>query len=234
MDRAALGGAWTVQERHGSRWRDALIISAAQISGARCLLRDDLQENQDFSGVRVVSPVRWKPERSGCGDGAGDSRLCSRPGRRRRKSCGLPALMRVADRILRLGINEQSYRRIAGPAWLRPVRRRASPATVRPMTEALATFADRQGSPQVGTPSARRPGRVLAGRAHLSSGLHRTVRRLGRRPGAPLFRLRIRRRSARAASNPNARGRELPPFGKRLEKGEASIQRARVQKRTCG
>jgi len=40
-----------------SLW-DALIIVAAQFSGARELITEDLNHGQDYSGVRVINPFR--------------------------------------------------------------------------------------------------------------------------------------------------------------------------------
>jgi predicted nucleic acid-binding protein len=44
------------------RWRlslwDAMILSAAQASGARELLSEDLNHGQDYGGVRVMNPFQ--------------------------------------------------------------------------------------------------------------------------------------------------------------------------------
>lgn len=46
------------------RWQlslwDAMILSAAQTSGARELLTEDLNHGQDYDGVRVTNPFRAK------------------------------------------------------------------------------------------------------------------------------------------------------------------------------
>ncbi len=49
-----------------ARWQlslwDAMIVAAAQTSGARELLTEDLNHGQDYGGVRVVNPFRGKDE----------------------------------------------------------------------------------------------------------------------------------------------------------------------------
>ena len=52
--------------RHGlslqSRWQlslwDAMILAAAQASGARELISEDLNHGQDYGGIRVVNPFK--------------------------------------------------------------------------------------------------------------------------------------------------------------------------------
>ena len=61
VDARGIEGAWGIQERYGLSWWDALIVSAAQISGCRYLLTEDLQENQRFGDVRVIHPFRTSP-----------------------------------------------------------------------------------------------------------------------------------------------------------------------------
>lgn len=54
--------AWSVQDRFGLSWWDALIVSAAIRTGSRWLLTEDLQGGQDLLGVTVVSPFDDAPE----------------------------------------------------------------------------------------------------------------------------------------------------------------------------
>jgi predicted nucleic acid-binding protein len=61
-DSVMMEGAWALQDRFGLPWWDALIVSAAQVGGCRYLLSEDLQDRQDFAGVRVVDPFAWRPE----------------------------------------------------------------------------------------------------------------------------------------------------------------------------
>ena len=62
MDGAVVAGAWTVQDRYGLSWWDALVASAAQVAGCAWLLTEDLQHGQVLDGVTVVDPFRTEPE----------------------------------------------------------------------------------------------------------------------------------------------------------------------------
>lgn len=53
--------AWEVQDRFGLSFWDGLIVAAAQASGCRHLLTEDLQDGQDLGGVIVVDPFRHEP-----------------------------------------------------------------------------------------------------------------------------------------------------------------------------
>ena len=57
-----LEGAWVVQDRFSVSWWDALIVSAAQVSGCQYLLTEDLQDGQDLDGTLVVNPFTQSPE----------------------------------------------------------------------------------------------------------------------------------------------------------------------------
>lgn len=54
--------AWRIQDRYKLSWWDALVVSAAQVGNCRYLLTEDLQENQDFSNVKVINPFNTSPE----------------------------------------------------------------------------------------------------------------------------------------------------------------------------
>ena len=54
--------AWTIQDRYGLSWWDALIVSAAQTGDCRYLLTEDLQEQQDLGNVQVINPFHSSPE----------------------------------------------------------------------------------------------------------------------------------------------------------------------------
>jgi predicted nucleic acid-binding protein len=58
----ALDAAWSVEDRFGLSWWDALIVAAAQLGECTHLLTEDLQDGQDLDGVRVVNPFRHTPE----------------------------------------------------------------------------------------------------------------------------------------------------------------------------
>jgi predicted nucleic acid-binding protein len=61
-DGPVVEGAWTVQDRHGLSWWDALVVSAAQVAGCAWLLTEDLQHGQALDGVTVVDPFLTDPE----------------------------------------------------------------------------------------------------------------------------------------------------------------------------
>lgn len=61
VDSAVLEAGWRVQDKYGISWCDSLIVAAAQVSGSKFLLSEDLQEGQDFDGVVVVNPFSTDP-----------------------------------------------------------------------------------------------------------------------------------------------------------------------------
>ena len=54
--------AWELEARRGFNFWDALIVAAAQMSGCRRLLTEDLQDGQNIDGVQVVSPFTTTPD----------------------------------------------------------------------------------------------------------------------------------------------------------------------------
>lgn len=52
-----------------ARWKislwDAMIVAAAQTSGARELLTEDLNHGQDYGGVKVINPFQEQPKTRG-------------------------------------------------------------------------------------------------------------------------------------------------------------------------
>lgn len=50
--------ATEIQRRFGISFWDALIVSAGQAAGATILYTEDLQDGQDYGGVRVQNPFR--------------------------------------------------------------------------------------------------------------------------------------------------------------------------------
>ena len=62
IDLFVLQRAWAVQERYRISWWDSLIVAAAQASACRVLLTEDLQDAQNFDGVRIINPFA-SPER---------------------------------------------------------------------------------------------------------------------------------------------------------------------------
>jgi predicted nucleic acid-binding protein len=61
VEARTIEGAWLLQDRYSLAWWDALIVSAAQITGCRHLLTEDLSHDQHLDGVRVVDPFRTGP-----------------------------------------------------------------------------------------------------------------------------------------------------------------------------
>lgn len=61
MDRHVIEGAWTVQDRFGLAWWDALVVSAAQVAACRWLLSEDLSHGQVLDGVQVINPFLVEP-----------------------------------------------------------------------------------------------------------------------------------------------------------------------------
>jgi predicted nucleic acid-binding protein len=62
VDGRVMEGAWFIQKRYHLSWWDALIVSAAQISGCRLLLTEDLQDKQFFGELEVINPFHRTPE----------------------------------------------------------------------------------------------------------------------------------------------------------------------------
>lgn len=56
IDLATIERAWILEQRNSLSWWDALIVAAAQTTGCRILLTEDLQDGQAFGEVRVVDP----------------------------------------------------------------------------------------------------------------------------------------------------------------------------------
>lgn len=61
MDQRVLEGAWQIQDRYRISWWDALIVSAARVADCRYLLSEDLQTNQNFGRLKVISPFSLAP-----------------------------------------------------------------------------------------------------------------------------------------------------------------------------
>ncbi|MGH9272962.1 MAG: PIN domain-containing protein, partial [Ilumatobacteraceae bacterium] len=53
--------AWSIEERFGLSYWDALIVAAARRSRSECLLTEELQDGQDLDGVVIVDPFRHEP-----------------------------------------------------------------------------------------------------------------------------------------------------------------------------
>jgi predicted nucleic acid-binding protein len=58
LDAGILGAAWSLEDRFGLAFWDALIVAAAQVARCEVLLSEDLQHGADLDGVRVADPFR--------------------------------------------------------------------------------------------------------------------------------------------------------------------------------
>ncbi len=56
LDSVVIEGAFEAQDCYGFSYWDALIVTAAQLSEAKFLLSEDLQDGQDLQGILVVNP----------------------------------------------------------------------------------------------------------------------------------------------------------------------------------
>jgi predicted nucleic acid-binding protein len=63
IDRRTIEGAWHLQDRYSLSWWDGLIVPAAQITGCRHLLTEDLSHGQEIDGVRIVDAFEVEPGR---------------------------------------------------------------------------------------------------------------------------------------------------------------------------
>lgn len=55
---AVIERAWHWMDESGLSYWDALIVSAAELSGCRWLLTEDLQDRRVYEGLTVVNPFR--------------------------------------------------------------------------------------------------------------------------------------------------------------------------------
>ena len=62
VNATVLERAWTVQDRYGLSFWDALVVGAAQVSGCRYLLTEGLQNGQEMDGLTVLSPFEREPD----------------------------------------------------------------------------------------------------------------------------------------------------------------------------
>ena len=56
VDSAVLEAAWSIEERFGLSWWDALIVGAARVAECHYLLSEDLQHGQVMNGITVLNP----------------------------------------------------------------------------------------------------------------------------------------------------------------------------------
>jgi predicted nucleic acid-binding protein len=53
--------AWVLQDRYQLSFWGSLIVAAAKTAACRYLLTEDLQDGQNFDGLRVINPFRNDP-----------------------------------------------------------------------------------------------------------------------------------------------------------------------------
>jgi predicted nucleic acid-binding protein len=56
-----LDAGWTIEERYGVAFYDALLLSSARAAGCQMFLSEDLNDLQDYAGVRALNPFRHLP-----------------------------------------------------------------------------------------------------------------------------------------------------------------------------
>ncbi|MEY4556814.1 MAG: hypothetical protein RL093_1933 [Pseudomonadota bacterium] len=54
--------AWSLQDRHGVQWWDALLVASANAAGCEHFLSEDLNDGQAYGGVTAINPFRHRPE----------------------------------------------------------------------------------------------------------------------------------------------------------------------------
>ena len=58
IDQATLESAWSVESRHGLHYWDSLLIAAAQHSGCRYMLSEDMAHQQYYGTLQVINPFK--------------------------------------------------------------------------------------------------------------------------------------------------------------------------------
>jgi predicted nucleic acid-binding protein len=61
-DTQMIAAAWSIEDRFGLSFWDALIVAAAHVARCEVLLTEDLQHGMDLEGVRIVDPFRTGPD----------------------------------------------------------------------------------------------------------------------------------------------------------------------------
>jgi predicted nucleic acid-binding protein len=61
-DTQMIAAAWSIEDRFGLSFWDALIVAAAHVARCEALLTEDLQHGMDLEGVRIVDPFRTGPD----------------------------------------------------------------------------------------------------------------------------------------------------------------------------
>lgn len=56
-----LEDSWTIEDRYGLSFWDALVVAAARSATCEYLLTEDLQDGQELEGLTVLSPFTRTP-----------------------------------------------------------------------------------------------------------------------------------------------------------------------------
>ena len=62
IDHQTVETAWGIEARFGVHYWDALVVAAAQQSGCRYLLTEDLEHGQKIGAVSIVNPFNVPPQ----------------------------------------------------------------------------------------------------------------------------------------------------------------------------
>lgn len=54
--------AWSLQDRYGVQWWDALLLASANAAGCHLFFSEDLNDGQTYGGVTAINPFRHRPE----------------------------------------------------------------------------------------------------------------------------------------------------------------------------
>ena len=58
IDQATLESAWAIESRYGLHYWDSLVIAAAQHTGCRYVLSEDMAHQQYYGTLRVINPFK--------------------------------------------------------------------------------------------------------------------------------------------------------------------------------
>jgi predicted nucleic acid-binding protein len=61
-DSRVIEHAWTIQDQNSLSWWDALIVGAAQVTGCRYLLSEDLQDRGKIGDLLIINPFTTSPD----------------------------------------------------------------------------------------------------------------------------------------------------------------------------
>ncbi len=62
IDQSTLESAWSIEARYGLHYWDSLVIAAAQHTGCRFVLSEDMSHEQFYGTLQVINPFKTGPE----------------------------------------------------------------------------------------------------------------------------------------------------------------------------